>query len=144
MGGVSGDEQYGSPEEYWGGFWPDAGQNTGGAPPVDRVNWTQYPGHGPGAEFLGTPRTALELGSATCTAFTRQVLCRNRGCRPRLPLLQGPEGLHTVTQRQFCQLRGCIYTVTHECGSVVLVVSEPPGPGLTCWAGPKTSRCGPC
>lgn len=68
MGGVSGDEQYGSTEEYWGGFWPDAGRNTGGAPPVDRVNWTQYPGHGPGAEFLGTPRTALELGSATCVA----------------------------------------------------------------------------
>jgi SAM-dependent methyltransferase len=65
---VSVGEQYGSTEEYWGGFWPNAGQSAGGVPPVDRVNWTQYPGHGPGAEFLGAPSTALELGSATCVA----------------------------------------------------------------------------
>ena len=65
-------EQYGSTEEYWGGFWPDAGRSTGGAPPVDRVNWTQYPGHGPGAEFLGAPSTALELGSANLAESRQQ------------------------------------------------------------------------
>jgi SAM-dependent methyltransferase len=68
VGGVIGDVQYASTQEYWGGFWPDVGQSSGGAPPVDRLNWTQYPGHGPGIEFLGTPSTALELGSATCVA----------------------------------------------------------------------------
>ncbi|WP_329576276.1 class I SAM-dependent methyltransferase [Kitasatospora sp. NBC_01250] len=52
--------------EYWDTFWPGAGD--GGAPAADRVHWTQYPFHGPGAEFLGAPRTALELGSATCVA----------------------------------------------------------------------------
>jgi len=32
------------------------------------MNWTQYPGHGPDFEFLGQPKTALEIGSATCVA----------------------------------------------------------------------------
>ncbi|GAB2776476.1 class I SAM-dependent methyltransferase [Streptomyces daliensis] len=33
-----------------------------GRPDLSRFDWTQYPGHGPGAELLGTPRTALDLG----------------------------------------------------------------------------------
>ncbi|MEO3749157.1 class I SAM-dependent methyltransferase [Streptomyces sp. B6B3] len=28
-------------------------------------NWTQYPDHGPGAELLGSPRSALDLGCGT-------------------------------------------------------------------------------
>ncbi|MFI9273175.1 class I SAM-dependent methyltransferase [Kitasatospora sp. NPDC052896] len=32
------------------------------------MHWTQYPHHGPGAEYLGAPKTALELGGATCGA----------------------------------------------------------------------------
>ncbi|HTJ68166.1 MAG TPA: class I SAM-dependent methyltransferase [Actinospica sp.] len=60
--------QFESAEEYWGSYWPSAGEDTGGIPPVDRMHWTQYPGHGPGAELLGQPRTALEIGSATCVA----------------------------------------------------------------------------
>jgi predicted TPR repeat methyltransferase len=61
-------QQFSSAEEYWGSYWPAAGEDTGGVPPVDRMNWTQYPGHGPGAEFLGRPKTALEIGAATCVA----------------------------------------------------------------------------
>ncbi|MEV6400634.1 class I SAM-dependent methyltransferase [Streptomyces sp. NPDC051907] len=34
------------------------------APLVDRFEWTQYPGHGPGVELLGRPDRALDLGPA--------------------------------------------------------------------------------
>lgn len=68
MNPTSGQQQYESAEEYWGSYWPSAGENTGGVPPVERMHWTQYPGHGPGTEFLGRPATALEIGSATCVA----------------------------------------------------------------------------
>lgn len=46
--------------EYWDAYKPGAGQ----APRTDRFEWTQYPGHGPGVEVLGSPRKALELGPA--------------------------------------------------------------------------------
>ena len=57
-----------SASDYWDTFWPDAGEDTGGVPAVDRMHWTQYPFHGPAAEFLGSPKTALEIGSASCVA----------------------------------------------------------------------------
>jgi len=50
--------------EYWNTYKPHKGDGKPPPPAVDSFEWTQYPGHGPGAEFLGQPRTALELGSA--------------------------------------------------------------------------------
>jgi SAM-dependent methyltransferase len=50
--------------EYWNTYKPHTGEGEPPPPVVDTFEWTQYPGHGPGAEFLGEPRTALELGSA--------------------------------------------------------------------------------
>ncbi|MFB7269016.1 class I SAM-dependent methyltransferase [Streptomyces sp. NPDC056244] len=50
--------------EYWDGYKPHRGDGEQQAPEADVFAWTQYDGHGPGAEFLGSPRTALELGSA--------------------------------------------------------------------------------
>lgn len=50
--------------EYWDTYKPHKGDGTPSAPAVDSFEWTQYPGHGPGAGFIGEPRTALELGSA--------------------------------------------------------------------------------
>ncbi|MDI5963434.1 class I SAM-dependent methyltransferase [Streptantibioticus silvisoli] len=50
--------------EYWDSYKPHRGEGDQPAPEVDRFAWTQYDGHGPGAEFLGAPRTALELGCA--------------------------------------------------------------------------------
>jgi SAM-dependent methyltransferase len=54
--------------EYWDGYKPHRGDGEQPAPDADRFAWTQYDGHGPGAEFLGDPRTALELGCAKGTA----------------------------------------------------------------------------
>lgn len=53
-----------TPAEYWDRYKPYKGDGTQPAPPAERFDWTQYPGHGPGAEFLGRPRRALELGPA--------------------------------------------------------------------------------
>lgn len=53
-----------SPAEYWDKYKPRTGQGTQPAPRADRFEWTQYPGHGPGAEVLGSPLHALELGPA--------------------------------------------------------------------------------
>ncbi|MGW2491322.1 class I SAM-dependent methyltransferase [Streptomyces sp. NPDC001606] len=50
--------------EYWDAYKPHKGDGEPSAPPADSFEWTQYPGHGPGDDFLGRPRTALELGSA--------------------------------------------------------------------------------
>ncbi|OEV26979.1 methyltransferase type 11 [Streptomyces nanshensis] len=50
--------------EYWDTYKPHKGDGAPSPPVVDSFEWTQYPGHGPGAGFLGQPRTALELGSA--------------------------------------------------------------------------------
>lgn len=46
--------------EYWDKYKP--GDQP--VPDTDRFEWTQYPGHGPGAEMLGQPRSALDLGPA--------------------------------------------------------------------------------
>ncbi|MET7852356.1 class I SAM-dependent methyltransferase [Streptomyces avermitilis] len=48
---------------FWDRYKPD---RDGPAPPpeVFAFEWTQYEGHGPGAELLGQPSTALELGAA--------------------------------------------------------------------------------
>ncbi|MFF3691026.1 class I SAM-dependent methyltransferase [Streptomyces sp. NPDC002187] len=53
-----------TPAEYWGMYMPHRGEGDQPAPVVDRFEWTQYPGHGPGAELLGRPRRALDLGPA--------------------------------------------------------------------------------
>ncbi|WKX72116.1 bifunctional 2-polyprenyl-6-hydroxyphenol methylase/3-demethylubiquinol 3-O-methyltransferase UbiG [Streptomyces sp. XD-27] len=50
--------------EYWDTYKPHRGDGEPPAPEADGFEWTQHPGHGPGEEFLGWPRTALELGSA--------------------------------------------------------------------------------
>lgn len=50
--------------EYWDKYKPFRGEGTQPAPQVDRFDWTQFPGHGPGAEVLGKPRRVLELGPA--------------------------------------------------------------------------------
>ncbi|MDH3038545.1 class I SAM-dependent methyltransferase [Streptomyces sp. TRM75561] len=53
------------PVFFWDRYKPD---RDGPAPPpeVTAFEWTQCEGHGPGAELLGRPRTALELGAAEC------------------------------------------------------------------------------
>ncbi|WP_308401539.1 class I SAM-dependent methyltransferase [Streptomyces roseoverticillatus] len=51
-----------TPAEYWDLYKPYRGEGAQPAPLADRFEWTQFPGHGPGPELLGTPRTALELG----------------------------------------------------------------------------------
>ncbi|KUL27514.1 class I SAM-dependent methyltransferase [Streptomyces regalis] len=53
-----------TPAEYWDKYKPHKGQGSQRAPEVDRFDWAQYPGHGPGSDFLGHPRRALELGPA--------------------------------------------------------------------------------
>ncbi|WP_406476626.1 class I SAM-dependent methyltransferase [Streptomyces sp. NBC_01615] len=53
-----------TPAEYWDTYKPHKVQGPQPAPQADRFEWTQYPGHGPGAEALGHPRRALELGPA--------------------------------------------------------------------------------
>jgi SAM-dependent methyltransferase len=50
--------------EYWDTYMPHRGEGEQPAPVVNRFEWTQYSGHGPGAELLGEPRRALELGPA--------------------------------------------------------------------------------
>ncbi|MFD4830875.1 class I SAM-dependent methyltransferase [Streptomyces uncialis] len=51
-----------TPAEYWDRYKPHRGEGEQPAPAVERFCWTPYPGHGPGTEVLGAPRTALELG----------------------------------------------------------------------------------
>jgi SAM-dependent methyltransferase len=50
--------------EYWDSYKPHHGEGEQPAPEADGFAWTQYEGHGPGAESLGSPHTALELGCA--------------------------------------------------------------------------------
>jgi SAM-dependent methyltransferase len=53
--------------QYWDTYKPNRGDTLATAPPVTSFEWTQHgPGHGPGADWLGSPRTALELGAAEC------------------------------------------------------------------------------
>ncbi|MFD7764740.1 class I SAM-dependent methyltransferase [Streptomyces microflavus] len=53
-----------TPAQYWDAYKPYRGTGEQPAPEVGRFEWTQYPGHGPGAEVLGDPRRALDLGPA--------------------------------------------------------------------------------
>ncbi|MFE0042619.1 class I SAM-dependent methyltransferase [Streptomyces albireticuli] len=50
--------------EYWDTYKPYRGESPQPAPRTDRFDWTQYPGHGPGAEILDNPCRALDLGPA--------------------------------------------------------------------------------
>ncbi|MFH9191342.1 class I SAM-dependent DNA methyltransferase [Streptomyces globisporus] len=50
--------------QYWDTYKPYRGAGERPAPEVGRFEWTQYPGHGPGAELLGHPLRALDLGPA--------------------------------------------------------------------------------
>ncbi|MCC3767067.1 bifunctional 2-polyprenyl-6-hydroxyphenol methylase/3-demethylubiquinol 3-O-methyltransferase UbiG [Streptomyces sp. UNOC14_S4] len=48
--------------EYWDLYKPHRGEGEQPPPEPSRFEWTPFPGHGPKAEVLGTPCTALELG----------------------------------------------------------------------------------
>ncbi|MFJ5779753.1 class I SAM-dependent methyltransferase [Streptomyces sp. NPDC093094] len=50
--------------EYWDKYRPHRGEGPQPRPAAERFDWTGVPGHGPGAELLGTPATALDLGPA--------------------------------------------------------------------------------
>ncbi|MGV9760950.1 class I SAM-dependent methyltransferase [Streptomyces tricolor] len=50
--------------EYWDKYKPYRGEGSQPRPAADRFDWTGIAGHGPGAELLGTPATALDLGPA--------------------------------------------------------------------------------
>jgi SAM-dependent methyltransferase len=50
--------------EYWDKYKPHRGDGPQPRPAAQRFDWTGIPGHGPGAELLGDPRTALDLGPA--------------------------------------------------------------------------------
>ena len=53
-----------SPAEYWDLYKPHKGEGEQPRPDTSRFEWTQYEGHGPGAELLGMPLRALDLGPA--------------------------------------------------------------------------------
>ncbi|MEU7186896.1 class I SAM-dependent methyltransferase [Streptomyces sp. NPDC045369] len=53
-----------TPGEYWDAYKPYRGGGAQPRPDVGRFEWTQYAGHGPGAELLGSPGRALDLGPA--------------------------------------------------------------------------------
>lgn len=50
--------------EYWDKYKPHRGEGPQPRPAADRFGWTGVPGHGPGAEILGGPAAALDLGPA--------------------------------------------------------------------------------
>ncbi|WLQ38492.1 class I SAM-dependent methyltransferase (plasmid) [Streptomyces castrisilvae] len=50
--------------EYWDKYKPHRGEKAERRPVADRFDWTGIPGSGPGAEVLGEPKTALDLGPA--------------------------------------------------------------------------------
>ncbi|WP_328937440.1 class I SAM-dependent methyltransferase [Streptomyces tauricus] len=50
--------------EYWDRYRPYRGEGAQPRPAAARFEWTDVPGHGPGAEVLGSPGTALDLGPA--------------------------------------------------------------------------------
>jgi SAM-dependent methyltransferase len=53
-----------TPAEYWDKYRPHRGEEPQQRPVADRFDWTGLPGTGPGAEVLGSPQTALDLGPA--------------------------------------------------------------------------------
>jgi SAM-dependent methyltransferase len=50
--------------EYWDRYKPHRGEGPQPRPAAQRFDWTGIPGYGPGAEILGEPKTALDLGPA--------------------------------------------------------------------------------
>lgn len=50
--------------EYWDKYKPHRGEGAERRPAANRFDWTGIPGSGPGAEVLGEPKTALDLGPA--------------------------------------------------------------------------------
>ncbi|MDJ0463191.1 class I SAM-dependent methyltransferase [Streptomyces sp. H27-C3] len=52
-----------NPALFWDRYKPDR-DDLSPAPKAESFEWTQYAGHGPGVELLGTPKDALELGAA--------------------------------------------------------------------------------
>ncbi|WP_405832466.1 class I SAM-dependent methyltransferase [Streptomyces sp. NBC_00105] len=53
-----------TPAEYWDKYRPHRGDEPQQRPAAEHFDWTGLPGTGPGAEILGTPKTALDLGPA--------------------------------------------------------------------------------
>lgn len=53
-----------TPAEYWDKYKPYRGEGDQPRPAAEAFDWTGVPGHGPGAELLGDPATALDLGPA--------------------------------------------------------------------------------
>lgn len=51
--------------DYWDRYAGHAAAQDSEEALKNAFGWTQYEGHGPGIELLGTPTTALELGSGT-------------------------------------------------------------------------------
>ncbi|UUV32306.1 class I SAM-dependent methyltransferase [Amycolatopsis roodepoortensis] len=47
---------------YWNRYASRTARAVSDLASAEPFGWTQYPSHGPGAELLGQPRTALELG----------------------------------------------------------------------------------
>ncbi|MFI8080075.1 class I SAM-dependent methyltransferase [Kitasatospora sp. NPDC086009] len=50
--------------EYWDRYRPHRGDGAQARPAANHFDWTGVPGHGPGAEILRNPGTALDLGPA--------------------------------------------------------------------------------
>ncbi|MER6352358.1 class I SAM-dependent methyltransferase [Streptomyces sp. NPDC001634] len=50
--------------EYWDKYKPHRGEGPQPRPAADRFDWTGVDGNGLGAEILGAPKTALDLGPA--------------------------------------------------------------------------------
>ncbi|MEU1371991.1 class I SAM-dependent methyltransferase [Streptomyces sp. NPDC005803] len=50
--------------EYWDKYKPYRGEGAQQRPAAARFDWTGVDNRGPGAEILGTPKTALDLGPA--------------------------------------------------------------------------------
>ncbi|MFG2334095.1 class I SAM-dependent methyltransferase [Streptomyces sp. NPDC048604] len=53
-----------TPAEYWDKYKPHRGDEPQQPPAADCFDWTGVGSNGPGAELLGTPKTALDLGPA--------------------------------------------------------------------------------
>ncbi|WP_327367623.1 class I SAM-dependent methyltransferase [Streptomyces sp. NBC_01217] len=68
-----------SERELWNTFAKSAINDAPNAQPV--FHWTQYKGHGPGPELLGSPESVLEIGCGTgrALAYLRQQGVKTRG-----------------------------------------------------------------
>ncbi|WP_406375850.1 hypothetical protein OG788_40090 [Streptomyces sp. NBC_00647] len=52
------------PRSDWDKYKPNRGEGPPSRPAAERFDWTGVKDEGPGAETLGTPKTALDLGPA--------------------------------------------------------------------------------